>query len=74
VTIGFERAQLLGLLVGAREELAALDRAAARLYVRPLSDVRVQDPRDPAPPARPHYCHNDNYRLTDEGSTECCNH
>ena len=31
VTIGFERAQLLGLLGGAREEIAALDRAAARL-------------------------------------------
>lgn len=31
VTIGFERAQILGLLAGAREEIAALDRAAARL-------------------------------------------
>jgi DnaK suppressor protein len=31
VTIGFERAQLLGLLGGARDEIAALDRAAERL-------------------------------------------
>lgn len=31
VTIGFERAQILGLLAGARAEIAALDRAAARL-------------------------------------------
>ncbi|GAA4698279.1 hypothetical protein GCM10023215_40830 [Pseudonocardia yuanmonensis] len=31
VTIGFERAQLLGLLSGARDEIAALDRAADRL-------------------------------------------
>ncbi|GAA2540385.1 TraR/DksA family transcriptional regulator [Pseudonocardia hydrocarbonoxydans] len=31
VTIGFERAQLQGLLAGAREEIEALDRAAARL-------------------------------------------
>ena len=31
VTIGFERAQILGLLAGARQEIAALDRAAARL-------------------------------------------
>jgi RNA polymerase-binding transcription factor DksA len=31
VTIGFERAQILGLLAGAREEVAALDRAASRL-------------------------------------------
>lgn len=31
VTIGFERAQLQGLLAGAREEVEALDRAAARL-------------------------------------------
>ena len=31
VTIAVERAQLLGLLAGARDELAALDRAAARL-------------------------------------------
>lgn len=31
VTIGFERAQLLGLLAGARDEIAALDRAADRL-------------------------------------------
>lgn len=31
VTIGFERAQLLGLLRGARDEIAALDRAAGRL-------------------------------------------
>lgn len=31
VTIGFERAQLLGLLRGARDEIAALDRAADRL-------------------------------------------
>lgn len=31
VTIGFERAQLQGLLAGAREEMAALDRAASRV-------------------------------------------
>jgi DnaK suppressor protein len=31
VTIGFERAQLLGLLGGAREEIVALDRATDRL-------------------------------------------
>jgi DnaK suppressor protein len=31
VTVGFERAQLLGLRNGAREELAALDRATSRL-------------------------------------------
>lgn len=31
VTIGFERAQVLGLLAGARAEISALDRAASRL-------------------------------------------
>ena len=31
VTIGFERAQLLGLLAGARHDLGALDRAADRV-------------------------------------------
>lgn len=31
VTIGFERAQLQGLLAGARVEIEALDRAAVRL-------------------------------------------
>jgi len=31
VTIGFERAQLQGLLAGAHDEIEALDRAAARL-------------------------------------------
>ncbi len=31
VTIGYERAQLQGLLAGARAEIAALDRAAARV-------------------------------------------
>jgi len=31
VTIGFERAQILGLLAGARDEIAALVRAASRL-------------------------------------------
>ena len=31
VTIGLERAQILGLLAGARQEIAALDRAASRL-------------------------------------------
>jgi RNA polymerase-binding transcription factor DksA len=31
VTIGFERAQLLGLLAGARRDLDAVDRAAQRL-------------------------------------------
>lgn len=33
VTIGYERAQLQGLLAGARQDLEALDRAAARLAV-----------------------------------------
>lgn len=33
VTIAVQRAQLLGLLAGARRDLAALDRAAARLAV-----------------------------------------
>jgi RNA polymerase-binding transcription factor DksA len=31
VTIGFERAQLLGLRAGARKEISALDRATSRL-------------------------------------------
>ena len=31
VTIGFERAQLLGLRAGARKEISALDRAMSRL-------------------------------------------
>ena len=31
VTIAFERAQLLGLLAGAQDEIAALDRAESRL-------------------------------------------
>jgi RNA polymerase-binding transcription factor DksA len=31
VTIGFERAQIQGLLAGAREDIAALDRATSRL-------------------------------------------
>jgi DnaK suppressor protein len=31
VTIGFERAQLLGLRAGAQNEISALDRAASRL-------------------------------------------
>jgi DnaK suppressor protein len=30
-TVGYERAQLLGLLSGAREEISALDRATSRL-------------------------------------------
>src|SRR5688572_26362746 len=34
VTIGYERAQILGLLAAAREEIAALDRAASRLRAR----------------------------------------
>jgi DnaK suppressor protein len=52
VTIGFERAQILGLLAGAREEIAALDRAAARLRAgtygacltcgRGIPDVRLE--------------------------------
>lgn len=52
VTIGFERAQLLGLLAGARRELADLDRAASRLrtggYGRclrcgdPIPEVRLE--------------------------------
>jgi len=50
VTIGFERAQLLGLLAGARDEVAALDRAAARLvagtYGRCLDcGSAIPDPR-----------------------------
>jgi DnaK suppressor protein len=31
VTIAYERAQIVGLLAGARDEIAALDRAASRL-------------------------------------------
>jgi DnaK suppressor protein len=31
VTVGFERAQLLGLLAGSRAEISALDRATSRL-------------------------------------------
>jgi RNA polymerase-binding transcription factor DksA len=52
VTIGFERAQILGLLSGARDEIAALDRAAARLRAgtygrclncgREIPDVRLE--------------------------------
>jgi DnaK suppressor protein len=52
VTIGFERAQILGLLAGAREEIAALDRAASRLRAgtygrclhcgREIPDARVE--------------------------------
>jgi DnaK suppressor protein len=56
VTIGFERAQLLGLLAGAREEVAALDRAASRLvagtYGRCLGcGSPIPDPRLEALPA-----------------------
>ena len=52
VTIAFERAQLLGLLAGARDEVAALDRAEGRLaagtYGRclscgsPIPDARLE--------------------------------
>ena len=52
VTIGFERAQLQGLLAGARRDLDALDRASARLaagtYGRcvfcgdPIPDARLE--------------------------------
>ena len=50
VTIAFERAQLLGLLAGAREEIAALDRAGSRLatgtYGRCLGcGSAIPDPR-----------------------------
>ena len=50
VTIAFERAQLLGLLAGAQEEIAALDRAASRLvagtYGRCLTcGSAIPDPR-----------------------------
>ena len=50
VTIAFERAQILGLLAGAREEIAALDRAETRLahgtYGRCLScGSTIPDPR-----------------------------
>ena len=50
VTIGFERAQILGLLAGAREEMAALDRATSRLatgaYGRCVScGSAIPDPR-----------------------------
>jgi RNA polymerase-binding transcription factor DksA len=56
VTIGFERAQLQGLLAGAREEISALDRAASRLrsgaYGRCLVCGReIPDPRLEALPA-----------------------
>jgi DnaK suppressor protein len=56
VTIGFERAQILGLLAGAREEIAALDRAASRLrattYGRCLScGCEIPDARLEALPA-----------------------
>lgn len=52
VTIGFERAQLQGLLAGARRDLQSLDRASARLdagtYGRcllcgePIPDARLE--------------------------------
>ena len=50
VTIAFERAQLLGLLAGAKEEIAALDRAGSRLvagtYGRCLScGSAIPEPR-----------------------------
>jgi RNA polymerase-binding transcription factor DksA len=56
VTIGFERAQILGLLAGARQEIAALDRADARLragtYGRCLTCGReIPDARLEALPA-----------------------
>ena len=56
VTIGFERAQILGLLAGAREEIAALDRAASRLragtYGRCLNcGCEIPDARVEALPA-----------------------
>jgi DnaK suppressor protein len=56
VTIGYERAQLLGLLAGARKEVAALDRAASRLrastYGRCLiCGSEIPDPRLEALPA-----------------------
>jgi DnaK suppressor protein len=56
VTIGFERAQILGLLAGARDDIAALDRAAARLlagaYGRCLHcGRRIPDARLEALPA-----------------------
>jgi len=56
VTIGYERAQILGLLAGAREEIAALDRAASRLragtYGRCLNcGCEIPDARVEALPA-----------------------
>ena len=50
VTIAYERAQLLGLLAGAQDEIAALDRARSRLvtdtYGRCLScGTIIPDPR-----------------------------
>lgn len=52
VTIGFERAQLQGLLAGARRDLDALDRASARLEAgtygrcvfcgKPVPDARLE--------------------------------
>lgn len=56
VTIGFERAQLLGLVAGARQEVSALDRATSRLragtYGRCLTCGReIPDARLEALPA-----------------------
>lgn len=56
VTIGFERAQILGLLAGARDEIAALDRATSRLragtYGRCLTcGCEIPDARVEALPA-----------------------
>ena len=56
VTIGFERAQLLGLLSGARADVAALDRATSRLdagtYGRCLTcGNEIPEPRLEALPA-----------------------
>ena len=62
MTIGFERAQILGLLTGAPEEVAALDRAAARLRTgahgrclncRRAGGVDHHDPAAPSTPASP---------------------
>lgn len=50
VTIGFERAQLQGLLAGARRDLEALDRAAHRLAGGTYGRCLICD--EPIPDAR----------------------
>ena len=45
VTIGFERAQILGLLAGALQEIAALDRAASDSGRNPGRTAQTRPPR-----------------------------